>query len=463
MKKEFNVAQWIIGFFFVLCALVNGIHLSTLLLLAAAVLIMPIPQIRNALMKVDISGFKIKQWMIVVLSVLLFFVGTLVSPLGENADNPNENPSYSDKDGLSGEADEPDKSSGEGSDSSDDKNIDNETSDSTDEETNGEETNGEENDDEIIDEGNVEDDLQGVPEDTPTLPVIPEDVPTITPSVGNGIATPVDPSKLPDYSGSPYAIVENNIPSFSSDELTVIGYEKYSSLDAYGRCGVAIASCGKEIMPLEGEERGSISSIKPSGWIQASYSGISGGYLWNRCHLIGWQLSAENANRKNLITGTRYMNVSGMLPFENMIADYITETENHVAFRVTPIFEGDNLVCSGVQMEAYSVEDNGEGICFNVYCYNVQPGIVIDYATGASSASNLNFDDENNNVDKEQDENKEENSSENSSEGGTETVWIPQTGSKYHTRSNCSNMKDPREVTLEEAEERGFTPCKRCH
>ena len=131
------------------------------------------------------------------------------------------------------------------------------------------------------------------------------------------------------------------------DEISLLD-EKYSSLDSLGRCGAALASCGKEIMPGANEERGSISSIKPTGWIQKSYSGISGGYLWNRCHLIGWQLSAENANRQNLITGTRYMNINGMLPFENMVADYIKETGNHVAYRITPIFEGNNLVCSGV-------------------------------------------------------------------------------------------------------------------
>ena len=140
-------------------------------------------------------------------------------------------------------------------------------------------------------------------------------------------------------------------------------------------------------MPGADEKRGSISSIYPSGWNQAKYDGISGGWLWNRCHLIGWQLSAENANRENLITGTRYMNISGMLPIENMVADYIKETGNHVAYRVTPIYDGNNLVCSGVQMEAYSIEDKGEGIEFNVYCYNVQPGIKINYADGSSSST----------------------------------------------------------------------------
>lgn len=191
-------------------------------------------------------------------------------------------------------------------------------------------------------------------------------------------------SKIPEYSGRPYVVINDNIPSFNKYELTVKGYETYASLDSLGRCGGAVASCGREIMPKANEERGSISSVKPSGWIQAQYDWVSGKYLYNRCHLLGWQLSAENANKRNLITGTRYMNTEGMLPFENMVADYIRETNNHVAYRVTPIYDGSDLVANGVQMEAYSVEDDGEGICFNVYCYNVQPGVKIDYSTGRS-------------------------------------------------------------------------------
>ena len=191
-------------------------------------------------------------------------------------------------------------------------------------------------------------------------------------------------SKIPGYSGRPYVVINDNIPSFNKYELTVKGYETYASLDTLGRCGGAVASCGREIMPKPDEERGSISSVKPSGWVQAQYDWVSGKYLYNRCHLLGWQLSAENANKRNLITGTRYMNTEGMLPFENMVADYIRETNNHVAYRVTPIYNGSDLVASGVQMEAYSVEDDGEGICFNIYCYNVQPGVKIDYTTGRS-------------------------------------------------------------------------------
>ena len=271
--------------------------------------------------------------------------------------------------------------------------------------------------------------------------------------VGTGTAKAVDPSTLPAFSGTAWTVVNDNQPNFSASELTTKGYEKYSSLDSLDRCGVALASCGKEIMPGADEKRGSISSVKPSGWVQKSYSGISGGYLWNRCHLIGWQLSAENANRQNLITGTRYMNINGMLPFENMVADYIKETGNHVAYRITPIFEGRNLVCSGVQMEAYSVEDDGDGICFNIYCYNVQPGITINYATGDSSGPS--------NESSSKPSTEQSPSNDNQAASG-DMVWIPNSGSKYHSRSGCSNMKNPRQVTKQEAENEGYEPCKKC-
>ena len=264
---------------------------------------------------------------------------------------------------------------------------------------------------------------------------------------------PVSVLDVPAYSGNPFVIINNNQPSFSSAELTTTGYESYSSLDSLGRCGIALASCGREIMPAPNEKRGSISSVKPSGWVQARYKGISGGYLWNRCHLIGWQLSAENANVNNLITGTRYMNIEGMLPFENMVADYIRETNNHVAYRVTPIYEGNNLVCSGVQMEAYSIEDNGEAICFNVYCYNVQPGIEINYATGSSVGP----------AEPTPELVAPSNPSSNMSDQNEEIVWVSQTGSKFHSRAGCSNMKNPQQITRSQAEAQGKEPCKKCY
>lgn len=192
----------------------------------------------------------------------------------------------------------------------------------------------------------------------------------------------IDLSSIPAYSGNPYVEINGNVPEFADDELITTSFETYSPLDSLGRCGVAYANIGTDLMPTE--ERGSIGQVKPSGWHTVKYDCVDGKYLYNRCHLIGYQLTAENANTQNLITGTRYLNVEGMLPFENMVADYIKETGNHVLYRVTPVFDGDNLVSSGVLMEAKSVEDDGDGILFNVYCYNVQPGVSINYLTGDS-------------------------------------------------------------------------------
>lgn len=184
------------------------------------------------------------------------------------------------------------------------------------------------------------------------------------------------------YDGKPYVVINDNDPDFTEADMTTASFESYGELDGLGRCTTAFANIGKDLMPAE--KRGSIGEVKPTGWQTAKYDNVDGKYLYNRCHLIGYQLTGENANEKNLITGTRYLNVDGMLPFENMVADYIKETNNHVLYRVTPVFSGDNLVASGVQMEAESVEDNGDGILFNVYCFNAQPGIAIDYATGDS-------------------------------------------------------------------------------
>lgn len=353
MKKGSKIAQWIFTGLFGICALGNGFHFSSLLLLIAAILMMPIPTIRNYLKKI-----KIKNWLAITLSVVVFFAGIIVSPSYQDADTTNNiDSSYSettDNRSDKNTSSEKDTSSSLASSSFNSSDTTTNISSSTDKSTSSNSNTSNKN-------------------------------PSI---VGNGFASAVKLSSIPAYSGSVFVYVNDNQPNFSANELTTVAYETYSSLDNLNRCGVAIASCGKEIMPKEDEKRGSISNVYPSGWEQAKYDGISGGYLWNRCHLIGWQLSAENANRKNLITGTRYMNINGMLTFENMVADYIKETGNHVAYRVTPIFDGNNLVCSGVQMEAYSIEDDGDGICFNVYCYNVQPGININYATGESSSTN---------------------------------------------------------------------------
>ena len=189
---------------------------------------------------------------------------------------------------------------------------------------------------------------------------------------------------IPRYNNKPYISLNNGIPVFEEFEVVTEAYEEYSDLDNLGRCTLASAIVCKDTMPKQGEKRGSISNVKPTGWVQAKYDCISGKSLYNRCHLIGWQLTAENANKNNLITGTRYLNIDGMLDYENMVAEYVKTNNGYVAYQVTPIFDGDNLVATGVQMEGYSIDDNGETICFNIFCYNVQPGIDIDYKTGNS-------------------------------------------------------------------------------
>lgn len=193
---------------------------------------------------------------------------------------------------------------------------------------------------------------------------------------------PVSLEDIPAWNGAAWVELEGNEPGFTREDMTLEVFENYSELDYLGRCGVAYANICPELMPTD--PRGDIGNVKPTGWASVKYDIVDGKYLYNRCHLIGYQLAGENANKQNLITGTRYLNVTGMLPFENDVADYVQRTENHVLYRVTPVFVGTELVARGVQMEAYSVEDAGDGVCFNVFVYNVQPGVVIDYATGDS-------------------------------------------------------------------------------
>lgn len=264
-------------------------------------------------------------------------------------------------------------------------------------------------------------------------------------------AVSVSLEEVPAYSGSPYVELDGNLPGFSLEERTTDSFETYSTLDALGRCGPAYACIGQDLMPTE--DRESISSVHPTGWVQAEYSFVDGGSLYNRCHLIGFQLTGENANEENLITGTRYMNVEGMLPFENMVADYIKETGNHVLYRAIPIFEGENLVASGVVMEAFSVEDEGEGVCFHVYVYNVQPGVEIDYATGESwetgdSAS----------------------SALESQAEEQETDYVLNTSSKKFHRPDCPSVDSMSEKnrqeyhgTREELIAQGYEPCGSCN
>ena len=250
---------------------------------------------------------------------------------------------------------------------------------------------------------------------------------------------------IPPYSGEPYVALNNNVPTFTADEMTTNSYEFYSELDDLGRCGVTEACIGTDLMPTE--KRESISSVKPTGWVQAQYDFVDGKSLYNRCHLIGFQLAGENANKLNLITGTRYMNVDGMLPFENMVADYVKETDNHVLYRVTPDFVGDELVARGVFMEGYSVEDSGASVCFYVYVYNVQPGVGIDYATGESWL--------------------EQSTTNSSAENAA--IYILNTNSKKFHLPDCSGASSISEANRQEVKTtredlivQGYVPCGTC-
>lgn len=297
-------------------------------------------------------------------------------------------------------------------------------------------------------------------------------------SIVNSNQSNIQLSSIPKYDGNPYVVLNNNKPYFTSEELSVKkSYEKYSNLDSLGRCGVAIANIGKDLMPTE--DRGSIGSIKPSGWHTVKYAGIDGNYLYNRAHLIGFQLTGENANTKNLITGTRYLNITGMLPFENLVADYIKETNNHVLYRVTPIFEESNLVASGVIIEAQSMEDDGKGVMFNVYCYNVQPGISIDYKTGDSSgpeytgsSSNSNnsaIDNNSMNNNQSSEQSNMQTTQTNNSNEITSTFILNTNTKKYHN-SGCSAVKRIAEKNYQEYTgtessliKQGYTACQICH
>lgn len=268
-------------------------------------------------------------------------------------------------------------------------------------------------------------------------------------------------SNIPAYSGSPYIELEENLPSFTTEEITTESFEEYSELDDLGRCGIAYANICQELMPEE--EREGIGHIRPSGWHTVKYPEvIKDNYLYNRCHLIGFQLAGENANEKNLITGTRYFNVDGMLPFEDRVAEYVRETGNHVLYRVTPVYDGDNLVASGVEMEAWSVEDSGKGICFHVFVYNVQPGIRIDYATGESRLED---------TDAEGAALQEENADENArSTDVSEQTYILNTNTMKFHKTSCGSVKRIKEENKEEYTgmrgkmiEQGYEACGNCN
>ncbi len=254
-------------------------------------------------------------------------------------------------------------------------------------------------------------------------------------------------SMVPAYSGSPYVKINNGTPFFKEYEIIGGSFEYYSKLDELGRCDVTMASISEDIMPAG--ERESISSVTPTGWMNKKYDVVSGGYIYNRCHLIGYQLTGENANERNLITGTRYLNIDGMLPFENMVDDYVEETDNHVMYRVTPVFTENNLVADGVLMEAYSVEDAGIGISFCVYCYNVQPQIYIDYKSGDNYLSGNTPSYENVNI------------PETPNSNNTGKIYRTSTGKRYHLDPDCGG-KNSYETTYEEAIASKLTPCQKC-
>lgn len=273
--------------------------------------------------------------------------------------------------------------------------------------------------------------------------------------------------EVPEYAGDAYIVINDNEPFFTKSDLPTESFEYYSDLDELGRCGIACANIGQDIMPTE--KRESIGQVKPSGWQTVKYDNVDGKYLYNRCHLIGYQLSAENANEKNLITGTRYLNVTGMLPFENMVADYVKETGNHVLYRVNPLYEEEDLLAYGVLMEAWSVEDDGDGICFNVFAYNVQPNIVIDYANGDS------YYDENAFAAKESGQTGEDGGyMQEAAEEPKQSVevkdYILNTNSKIFHDPYCDSVdrmseknKQPYSGNREDIIEMGYDPCERCN
>ena len=276
-------------------------------------------------------------------------------------------------------------------------------------------------------------------------------------------------SDVPAYSGKAYISVNGNVPYFTAAELTTTSFETYSDLDTLGRCGVTYACIGQDLMPTK--ERGSIGMVKPTGWHTVRYDDlVDGKYLYNRCHLIGYQLTGENANTQNLITGTRYLNIEGMLPFENMVADYIQETDNHVLYRVTPIFEGNNLLANGVLMEGYSVEDKGAGVSYCVFAYNVQPGIEIDYATGESKLADSAQQEEQKTATVTPTPSPEPEKQEPATGSeASQADYILNTNTKKFHYPTCSSVNDMKEKnkqeffgTRDETIALGYSPCGRC-
>ena len=412
MKKISNILLWLLSIFFFFGFITYLPSVAAVLFLIIGIGIMPIRPIRNLWSKFPLKQKFIKPLLIVI----LFFVAVMIAP---------------DKSGnIQSEVAVVEKTS----------EVVSETVEEAVSEIIASETATSETATEDINVTATTEEISETEATTSTAENKTETVVVVSPET---VAETEKNFTIPAYSGKPYAVINNNEPFFTDEDMSSSSYEYYSPLDNQKRCGVCVASIGKDIMPTE--ERGEIGNVKPSGWNQAKYAGlVDGNYLYNRCHLIGFQLTGENANEKNLITGTRYLNVEGMLPFENMIADYVKETGNHVMYRVTPVFEGNNLLASGVLMEAKSVEDNGDGILFCVYCFNVQPGVTIDYSDGASFLTG----EESKEAKSEQASSKEkeqEKSSETVSEPAVqpepepEPQPTPETGSKYAV--NAKNGK----------------------
>ena len=259
----------------------------------------------------------------------------------------------------------------------------------------------------------------------------------------HNLALNIDLNTIPAWDGQPCFVIDDNTPGFTELDLTTDAFERYSALDSLGRCGSAYA-CASEAL-LADEDRGSLASITPSGWVNRQYDFIDGKYLYNRCHLLGFQLTGNSASKRNLITGTRYLNIQGMLPFENQVADHVKDNSHHVLYRVTPLFRENDLVCRGVQMEAYCVEcGNDAPFMFHVFCYNVQPGVLIDYETGESTFSEIGLNSE-------------------------KKTYVLNTSSKKFHDPDCSNAanisdknRDKVKITREELIYRGYEPCGVC-
>lgn len=444
MKKILNVIQWILSAVFLICLFGTGLHWSSIILLVATVLMMPIKPLREFL-----SGIKIKGALSVVLSIVLFFVAIIASPSGQSSSEQIKKHEEAST-GISQQVQSEKTTSTTSKEISTEKTT---SATSIYNDTDIEHTSKYNSNNAIAASGGT----------------------AIKNIGGNKVSSA---SSLPSYNGKAYSVVNNNTPTFSaSDKKSKEPFERYSNLDGLGRCGVAYANICKELMPTE--KRGAIGMVKPSGWQTIKYDNIDGKYLYNRCHLIGYQLAAENANEKNLITGTRYLNVQGMLPFENMVADYVKETKHHVLYRVTPVFVGNELVARGVQIEAYSVEDNGDGICFNVYCYNIQPGITINYADGSSAlgtntptqasttktttkATTKSTTKTTTKVTTKTTTKVTTKTVTQSGNNSSATVYITDSGKKYHL-DGCRYLKSKHAISKSDALSQGYEPCGVCN